>query len=124
MTTQHKPMPAERNSITHKFTVGGTKGYMTVGLLDSGQPGELFLTVQRVGTLERGLFHTVALLVSIALQHGVPLAKICDKLAGIHFEPCGVTCNKDIPMCRSIVDYVARWLALHYLPKPKEESQS
>jgi ribonucleoside-diphosphate reductase alpha chain len=99
---------------------------MTVGLREDGTPGELFLSIKKVGSLERGLFHTVALLVSIALQHGVPLAKICDKLTGIHFEPCGITSNKDIPLCRSIVDYVARWLLLFSQrnQKPKEEGKS
>ncbi len=112
-------MPTDRNGVTHKFHIGDLEGYITVNLLPaSGLPGEVFLHVNRVGSIERGLAHALAIMISVALQHGVPLDKIVDKLKGMSFEPAGVTKNKSIPMVRSLADYVGRWLEANYL-KPE-----
>lgn len=114
-------MPSVRHGVTHRFTVGGQKGFITTGVYSKGKLkgklGEIFLVVAKVGMLERGLFHVVALLVSICLQHGVPLEKIVRQLKGISFEPRGVTSNRRIPMANSIIDYVGRWLELKFLMK-------
>ena len=104
-----------RQGVTHRFTVGGLKGYITANCYPDGRLAEVFLIVKQVGTLERGMAHAVAILISIALQHGVPLSKIVDKLKGLTFEPQGVTSNPAIPMARSILDYVGRWLESKFL---------
>lgn len=118
----HTPMPPERKSVTHRFAVGGQKGYVTVGLYDDGSPGEIFLVVKNVGTTARGLAHTAAVLTSVCLQHGVPLEKIVEKFKSVVFEPRGFTGNPAIPVASSIIDYVGRWLELKFLverePKP------
>jgi hypothetical protein len=112
-------MPADREGVTHKFHIGDLEGYVTVNLLpQSGLPGEVFLHVNQVGSIERGLAHALAVMISVALRHGVPLAKIAGKLKGMSFEPAGVTSNKAIPMVRSLADYLGRWLEEKYL-KPE-----
>jgi ribonucleoside-diphosphate reductase alpha chain len=108
-------MPSERDSITRKLSLDTITLYATVGLREDGTPGELFLTANSVGTLERGLLHAVALLVSLALQHQVPLTKIVEKMKGIAFEPRGFTGDPAIPSATSIVDYVAQWLEKRFL---------
>jgi ribonucleoside-diphosphate reductase alpha chain len=113
--TAHKPMPHERESITRKLCVGDLKVYATVGLREDGSPGEVFLVGKKVGDLERGLFHALALMISTALQHGVPLEKVVEKLKHLHFEPAGVTGSKEIPMVASIADYLARWLEARFV---------
>lgn len=105
-------MHQERHSLTHKFVVGELKGYVTVGYLEDGKIGEVFLTVHRVGSFERGLLHAIAIMISMLLQHGVAITDITDKLKGMAFEPAGFTANKQIPMVRSVLDYVAQWLIL------------
>lgn len=108
-------MPPTRTSITHKFTVGCQEGYVTVGLRGDGSPGEIFLIVQEVGTLARGLGHIVAILTSLCLKHGVPLEEIVGEFKGVAFEPQGFTKNKEIPQARSIVDYLGKWLELKFI---------
>jgi hypothetical protein len=108
-------MPCEYASVTHKFRIGSLKGYLTVGFCQDGRPSELFITVDKVGTFERGMAHAVAQLVSAALQHGVPLAAIVEKLRGMRFEPAGKTTNDRIPFASSLCDYIARWLELKFL---------
>ena len=112
-------MPSERESITHRFKIGtgegSVKGYITVGLLENGQPGEIFITLKKTGTLERGLCHILAVVISMALQHGVPLERIVTKLKDERFEPAGFTSNPEIPFAKSIVDYVARWIERRFL---------
>ena len=114
-TQQH--LPTERDSVTRKIQIGTLEGYAIVGLYSDGRPGELFLTFQGEGSMERGLSHALALMISIALQHGVPLEKIVDKLKGLSFEPAGLTGNSKIPMVSSVADYLARWLAQTFLSK-------
>lgn len=113
------PMPPERQSVTRKLEVGGLQSYITVGLYPDGQPGELFLVVERVGSLERGLAHTIGILVSMLLQRGVSVSEISEKLTGLQFEPRGVTGNPEIPMVSSIADYLGRWLQQRWAPRPE-----
>ena len=119
MSTQrsavHVRMPAERSSITHRFKIEDTKGYIIAGTYMDGSPGEIFIVASKVGTTEKGLLHALAVVVSIALQHGVPLTKITNKLKGLQFEPQGITSNPDIRITKSLVDYTARWLELKFL---------
>jgi ribonucleoside-diphosphate reductase alpha chain len=113
----HVPLPPERRSITHKFRVGGVKAYLTVGQYPNGKVGEVFLVVDRVGSLAHSAFGLVALMMSVALQHGVPLKTLTEKLIGVNGDPSGLTGNPSIPLARSIFDYIGRWLELKFLPK-------
>jgi len=110
-------LPNERKSITHRFTVGGHKGYFIVGLYPNGEPGELFITMAKEGSTVSGLMSSFAQVVSISLQHGVPLALLCEKFAHTRFEPSGFTGNPEVPMASSIMDYIFRWLRLRFLNK-------
>ncbi|MDE0042535.1 MAG: hypothetical protein OXT74_10905 [Candidatus Poribacteria bacterium] len=111
-----KRLPDVRDSITHKFSVGGHEGYLTVGMYENGRPGEIFLNMAKEGSVISGLMSTIALMTSVSLQHGVPLGFFVDKFSHIRFEPSGFTNNKDIPIAKSIIDYVFRWLGLKFLP--------
>jgi ribonucleoside-diphosphate reductase alpha chain len=111
---RHK-LQEERASITHKFSIGGHEGYITVGLYPDGEPGELFITMAKEGSTVSGLMDSFALAVSIALQHGVPLKLFCEKFAHTRFEPSGWTSNPDIGFAKSIMDYIFRWLQLRFL---------
>ncbi|GAB4567760.1 MAG: vitamin B12-dependent ribonucleotide reductase [Haliangiales bacterium] len=108
-------LPPERNSFTHKFAVGGHEGYITVGLYEDGQPGELFIRMAKEGSVIAGLMDSFATAVSLSLQHGVPLSVMCDKFKGTRFEPSGFTGNPEIPIATSIMDYLFRWLTLRFL---------
>ncbi|MEM0506978.1 MAG: hypothetical protein QXW58_06965 [Thermosphaera sp.] len=110
-----RKLPDERRSITHKFVVGDQEGYLTVGMYEDGTPGELFIHVSKQGSTVNGLMDTVAILTSNALQYGVPLEAIVNKLEGSRFEPSGMTANKDIPFATSIVDYVFRWMKMKFI---------
>ncbi|MBI3909511.1 MAG: vitamin B12-dependent ribonucleotide reductase [Armatimonadetes bacterium] len=112
-----RKLPDERQSITHKFSVGGYEGYVTVGLYDDRTPGEIFITMSKEGSTISGLMDSFATCVSMALQYGVPLQVLCNKFSHTRFEPSGWTGNKDIPYARSIMDYIFRWLALKFLPR-------
>ncbi|MEZ4503235.1 MAG: adenosylcobalamin-dependent ribonucleoside-diphosphate reductase [Dehalococcoidia bacterium] len=107
-------LPDERRALTHKFRVGEQEGYVTVGLFDDGTPGEVFMKMAKEGSTASGLMDAVALLTSIALQYGVSLDKLADKLEHTRFEPHGLTGNPDIPVATSVLDYVFRWLRLHF----------
>ncbi|MPZ23234.1 MAG: adenosylcobalamin-dependent ribonucleoside-diphosphate reductase [Dehalococcoidia bacterium] len=109
-TPQRRRLPDERPSITHKFRVGEQEGYLTVGLYDDGSPGEIFVNIAREGSTVSGLVDAVALLTSVSIQYGVPLADIVRKLKNTRFEPSGMTGNPDIPQATSILDYIYRWL--------------
>jgi ribonucleoside-diphosphate reductase alpha chain len=109
-------LPDERRSITHKFSVGGHEGYITVGMYGDGQPGEIFITMSKEGSTISGLMDTIATMTSIALQYGVPLNVLVNKFSHMRFEPSGFTNNKDIPIAKSAIDYVFRWLALKFMP--------
>ncbi len=112
-----KKLPDERKSITHKFSVAGHEGYITVGLYEDGFPGEVFVTMSKDGSTMNGIVNAWAVTMSLALQHGVPIKSLIDKFVFTRFEPAGMTNNKLIPISQSIVDYLGRWLALKFLPK-------
>jgi len=105
----------ERAAITHKFSVAGHEGYITVGLYDDGQPGEIFITMSKEGSTISGVMDAFATSISLALQYGVPLKVLCDKFSHMRFEPSGFTGNQQIPMAKSIMDYIFRWLGLKFL---------
>jgi ribonucleoside-diphosphate reductase alpha chain len=109
-------LPDERRSITHKFSIGGHEGYMTVGMYEDGTPGELFVTMAKEGSVVSGLMDNFATMISMALQYGVPLRVLADKFSHTRFEPSGFTGNPEIPIAKSITDYIFRWLALKFLP--------
>lgn len=109
-------LPVERNSITKRFSIGANfQAYATVGLYSDGRPGELFVVMHKVGTIERGLCDSVARLVSMALQRGIPLDDICGRLIGQRFEPAGVTGDSEFPMVLSFGDYLGRWMKARFL---------
>ena len=112
-----KKLEDERESITHKFTIGGHKGYITVGMYENGQPGEIFITMAKEGSTISGLMDAFATSTSLNLQYGVPLKILINKFSHVRFEPSGFTNNKEIPMVKSIMDYIFRWLALKFLAK-------
>lgn len=109
-------LPDTRQSITHKFSIANHEGYMTVGLFDDGQPGELFITMAKEGSTIGGLMDTIATLVSLALQYGVPLEDLIRKFAHQRFEPSGYTKNPQVRNAKSIVDYIFRWLGVTFVP--------
>src|SRR5579884_697672 len=110
-----RKLPAERSSITHKFSIGGHEGYMTVGLYEDGTPGELFVTMAKEGSTISGLMDSFATAVSYALQYGVPLKFFVDKFSHVRFEPSGWTGNPHVPYAKSIMDYIFRWLGAKFL---------
>jgi len=116
-------LPDERPSITHKFSVGGFESYLTVGFYpETGKPGETFITTAKEGSTVSGLFDTIATLVSMCLQSGVPLKTLVRKFKDVRFEPSGFTNNSDIPMAKSVMDYVVRYIGMKYLnPDEREE---
>ncbi len=107
-------LPDERRSITHKFSIGGHEGYLTVGMYDDGTAGELFVVMAKEGSVVSGLMDSFATSVSLALQYGVPLQVLVDKFSHTRFEPSGFTGNPDIPIAKSITDYIFRWLSLKF----------
>jgi len=114
---RRRRLPDERRSITHKFDIAGHEGYITVGLYEDGQPGELFLTMAKEGSTISGFADAFAQAISYALQYGVPLQDLVDKFSHVRFEPAGMTKNPDIRFAKSIVDYIFRWLAAKFLSK-------
>jgi ribonucleoside-diphosphate reductase alpha chain len=106
----------ERRSITHKFSIGGHEGYMTVGMYEDGTPGEVFITMAKEGSVVSGLMDSFATAISMSLQYGVPLKVLCEKFSHTRFEPSGFTGNPDIPIAKSVTDYIFRWLTLKFLP--------
>jgi ribonucleoside-diphosphate reductase alpha chain len=108
-------LPEERASITHKFSIGGHEGYVTVGLYPSGQVGEIFIKMAKEGSTVSGLMDAFATSISLALQHGVPLKVLCEKFAHTRFEPSGWTGNEQIGYAKSLMDYIFRWLNLRFL---------
>ncbi len=108
-------LPAERQAVTHKFDITGHEGYITVGLYPDGQPGEIFLKMAKEGSTVSGLMDTFATAISLALQYGVPLRDLVNKFAHVRFEPSGFTGNGEIPIAKSIIDYIFRWLGSRFL---------
>ena len=110
-----KRMPSTRQSITHKFDIAGHEGYLTVGLYDDGSPGELFITMAKEGSTIGGLMDSFGTAISMCLQYGVPLKTLVEKFAHSRFEPSGFTKNPDIPIAKSLPDYIFRWLGHTFL---------
>jgi ribonucleoside-diphosphate reductase alpha chain len=109
-------LPDTRQSITHKFSVISHEGYLTVGLYEDGQPGELFITMAKEGSTVGGLMDVIGTCTSMALQYGVPLITLVDKFRHARFEPSGMTANRDIPFAKSLIDYIFCWLGCQFLP--------
>lgn len=109
-------LPEERQALTHRFEVGGHEGYITVGLYEDGSPGEIFLKMAKEGSTVSGLMDAFATAVSLALQYGVPLDALASKFAHMRFEPQGFTRNPEIPIAKSMMDYIFKWLASRFLP--------
>jgi ribonucleoside-diphosphate reductase alpha chain len=109
-------LPDTRHSITHKFSVTGHEGYLTVGLYEDGQPGELFITMAKEGSTVGGLMDVIGTCTSMALQYGVPLITLVDKFRHARFEPAGMTSNRDIPFAKSLIDYIFCWMGCQFIP--------
>lgn len=116
---RRRKLPAERMAIAHKFSIAGHEGYVHVGMYEDGSPGEIFIKMNKEGSTLSGVMDTLALSLSMNLQYGVPLEVLCEKLVHSRFEPMGMTSNKEIPMVKSVMDYLGRWLALKFLTKQK-----
>ncbi|HEX3528101.1 MAG TPA: vitamin B12-dependent ribonucleotide reductase [Thermoanaerobaculia bacterium] len=112
----------ERRAITHKFSINEHEGYLTVGLYEDGQPGEIFLVMAKEGSTISGLMDSLATSISIALQYGVPLQTLVDKFSHTRFEPSGFTKNPEIPIAKSITDYIFRWLASKFLSREDKQA--
>jgi ribonucleoside-diphosphate reductase alpha chain len=110
-----RKLPDERAAITHKFDIAGHEGYITVGLFEDGQPGEIFLVMAKEGSTISGFADAFAQAISYALQYGVPLQDLVDKFSHVRFEPSGMTKNPDVRFAKSIVDYIFRWMAAKFL---------
>jgi len=120
-TAVRRKLPDERESITHKFSIGGHEGYITVGKYEDGAPGEIFITMAKEGSTISGLMDSFATMTSLALQHGVPLQLLVDKFTHTRFEPSGFTKNPEIPMAKSVMDYIFKWLAIKFLSRDAQE---
>ena len=115
-------LPATRPSITHKFSVGGHEGYLTVGQYEDGRPGELFVTMAKEGSTVGGMMDAFATSISLCLQFGVPLDDLVKKFTHQRFEPSGMTSNRDIPFAKSVVDYIFRWLGLTFIEEYRKSN--
>jgi ribonucleoside-diphosphate reductase alpha chain len=119
---RRKRMPRERQSITHKFSIGGHEGYITAGMYPDGSVGEIFLTdIGKEGSTLRGMMNSFATAISISLQYGVPLETLVQKFSYMRFEPEGITGNPEIPFAKSMPDYIMRWLASRFLDTDAQE---
>ena len=112
---RRRRLPDTRNSITHKFSVGGHEGYLTVGLYEDGKPGEVFITMAKEGSTVGGLMDSLGTAISMGLQYGVPLEAYVNKFSHMRFEPMGYTKNPDIKIAKSVVDYIVRFLGVTFL---------
>ncbi len=116
-------LPDTRRSLTHKFTVAGHEGYITVGLYDDGRPGEMFITMAKEGSTVGGLMDCFGTAISIALQYGVPLPVLVHKFSHARFEPMGHTSNPEIRIAKSVIDYIFRWMGLEFIDGFRESQQ-
>jgi ribonucleoside-diphosphate reductase alpha chain len=115
-------LPVERHSITHKFSVAGHEGYLTIGMYEDGTPGEIFIVMAKEGSTLSGVMDSFATTCSMALQYGVPLKVLVDKFSHTRFEPSGFTSNPQVPYAKSIMDYIFRYLASKFLPSEEAKS--
>jgi len=115
LTDRHREiLPTTRESTTHKFSVSGFEGYLTVGLFDDGRPGEIFIKMSKEGSTLSGLIQGFCRSFSISLQYGLPIDDAVRRFKGMRFEPSGPTSNPDIPEASSILDYIARYLEFEF----------
>jgi ribonucleoside-diphosphate reductase alpha chain len=121
-TPFRRKLPDERRAITHKFSVAGHEGYITVGLYEDGKPGEIFLTMSKEGSTISGLMDSFATAISLTLQYGVPLEALIDKFTHMRFEPSGFTKNPEIPIAKSLVDYIFKWLGSKFLTAEEKQA--
>lgn len=120
-STNHRMVLTEtRSSVTHKFVINGHEGYLTVGLFEDGQPGEIFIKIAKEGSTLSGLVQGFCRAFSLALQYGLPLQAAVDRFRGMKFEPSGPTTNPEIPTSSSVLDYVARFLECEFIAQPAE----
>jgi ribonucleoside-diphosphate reductase alpha chain len=117
-----RKLPDERRSITHKFSVSGHEGYVTVGLYEDGKPGEIFIVMSKEGSTISGLMDSFATAISLTLQYGVPLEALVDKFTHMRFEPSGFTKNPEIPMAKSLVDYIFKWLGSKFMTAEQKKA--
>ena len=115
-------LPTTRHSITHKFAIAGHEGYLTIGLFEDGMPGEIFIKMSKEGSTLSGLIQGFCRAFSLALQYGLTIEDAVARFRGMRFDPMGPTSNPEIPEALSILDYVARYLELHYLPQSTHAS--
>jgi ribonucleoside-diphosphate reductase alpha chain len=113
-------LPDTRDSTTHKFSIEGHEGYITVGMYEDGSPGEIFVTIAKEGSAISGMMDAFATSISLTLQYGVPLADLVHKFSHMRFEPAGRTENREIPVAQSVVDYIFRWLASRFLSEDEK----
>ena len=118
MFATRRSLPDTRESITHKFAVGGYEGYLTIGLYDDGSPGEIFIKVAKEGSALSGFCQAFCRAFSLAMQLGLSIEEATARFKGMRFEPMGHTSNPDIPEANSIVDYVARYLEIEFAAPP------
>jgi ribonucleoside-diphosphate reductase alpha chain len=114
-------LPDERQALTHKFSIEGYEGYITVGMYEDGSPGEIFVVMSKEGSTVSGLMDGFATAISLALQYGVPLKILVSKFSHSRFEPSGFTGNPEIPIAKSILDYIFRWMASRFLPEEEQD---
>jgi hypothetical protein len=119
-TNKRHVLPNTRRSSTHKFAIAGHEGYLTIGLFDDGSPGEIFIKMSKEGSTLSGLIQGFCRAFSLALQYGLTIQDAVDRFRGMRFDPMGPTSNPEIPEALSILDYVARYLELHYLPRHED----
>ena len=114
-STERHVLPATRDSVTHKFSIAGHEGYLTIGLFEDGSPGEIFIKMSKEGSTLSGLTQGFCRAFSLCLQYGLPLRDAVDRYRGMRFDPMGPTNHPDIQHATSILDYVARYLELEFL---------
>ncbi|MFW6058963.1 MAG: hypothetical protein ACODAQ_02205 [Phycisphaeraceae bacterium] len=117
MVAQRQSLPPVRQSITHKFQIMGHEGYLTIGLFEDGSPGEIFIKMAKEGSTLSGLVQGFCRAFSLALQYGLPLSEAVQRFKGMRFEPMGTTSNPEIPEASSIIDYVAKYIELHFIER-------
>ena len=122
MLVVRKSLPVTRESITHKFSIERHEGYLTIGLYPDGRPGEIFIKMSKEGSTMSGMCQAFCRAFSLSIQHGLSLKDAVARFKGMRFEPMGMTTNDQIPEASSIVDYIARYLELHFVtdaPNPR-----
>lgn len=114
VASNRRVLPSTRRSVTHKFMIAGHEGYLTIGLFDDGRPGEVFIKMSKEGSTLSGLIQGFCRAFSLALQYGLTPQDAVDRFRGMRFDPMGATNNPDIPEALSILDYLARYIELHF----------